>query len=171
MAKRVEQRICPNCHNICLSDVMNFCGTEVYRCQLCGFVRRDDNSALSYYIYDSNYINFNKEYEEMYSEYDRPIIDKEVDGKRYLLYEAWGIPKSAITHETEFINKTKDMYLNVNGKAEDEYLDFENDINIHLPINTDVYGSFEVSVDDGMVRIVLHEIKNEKPVLKDLSIG
>lgn len=129
--------------------------------------------AMSYSIKfcNNNYIKFKKEYEEMYNEYDRPIIDKEVDGKRYLLYEAWGIPKSAITHKTEFVNKTKDMYLNVNGKAEDEYLDFENDINIHLPINTDVYDSFEVSVNDGMVRIVLHEIKNEEPELKDLSIG
>ena len=119
----------------------------------------------------NNYIKFKKEYEEMFNEYDRPIVDKEVDNKRYLLYEAWGIPKSAITHETEFVNKTKNMYLNVNGKAEDEYLGFENDINIHLPVNTDVYDSFEVSVEDGMVRVILHEIKNEEPELKDLSIG
>ena len=128
--------------------------------------------AMSYSIEfcNNNYIKFKKEYEEMWNEYDRPIIDKEVDGKRYLLYEAWGIPKSAITHETEFVNKTKDMYLNVSGKAEDEYLGFENDINIHLHINTDIYDSFEVSVDDGMVRIVLYEIENEKPEFKDLSI-
>lgn len=119
---------------------------------------------------NNNYIKIMKGYEEMYNEYDKPIIDKEVDGKRYLLYEAWGIPETAITHETEFVNKAKDMYLNVNGKAEDEYLGFENDINIHLRIDTDIYDSFEVSVNDGMVRIILHEIANEEPVLKDLSV-
>ena len=142
-----------------------------------GYMRKRMAQQIKNDFYDSilysiDFCNkFKKEYEEMYNEYDRPIIDKEVDGKRYLLYEAWGIPKSAITHKTEFVNKTKDMYLNVNGKAEDEYLDFENDIKIHLPINTDIYDSFEVSVNDGMVRIVLHEIKNDEPELKDLSIG
>ena len=135
---------------------------------LCRYVNIVNIVTLGIVMTDDH--KFKKEYEEMWNEYDRPIIDKEVDCKRYLLYEAWGIPKSAITYETEFVNKTKDMYLNVNGKAEDGYLGFENDINIHIPINTGIYDRFEVSVDDGMVRIILYEIENEKPVLKDLSI-
>lgn len=103
------------------------------------------------------------------NQYDRPVVVKEVDNKKFLLYEAWGIPKSLITHKTEFINKTKKTYLNVNGKFEDQHLGFENDINIHLPIDTDIYDGFEVLVEDGMVMIVLHEIKNEEPEFKDLS--
>ena len=50
-------------------------------------------------------------------------------------------------------------------------LGFENDINIHLLVDTDVYGGYEVNINDGMVMIVLHEIKNEAPVLEDCTVA
>lgn len=101
--------------------------------------------------------------------YDHPIITKELDDKMIMLYEAWGIPKENICYDTEFINKTKQTYLNVNGCAELMDLGFENDINIHILIDTDIYDGYEVNVNDGMVMVVLHEIKNESPNLKDFG--
>lgn len=116
---------------------------------------------------------FEKEYECMFYEndYDRPVVEKELNGDKVLLYEAWGIPKNLITYSTEFINKTKQTYLNVSGKYEDSELGFENDINVHLFVDTKIYDGYEVHIEDGMVSIILHEIKNEAPVLKDYGVA
>ena len=114
---------------------------------------------------------FRMEYECMFetNNYDHAIVDKELNGTRVLLYEAWGIPKNKITYETEFVNKTKQTYLNIKGEYGIEDLGFENDLNVHLLIDTDVYDGYEIKVEDGMVTVELHEIENEKPKLKDLS--
>lgn len=126
----------------------------------CGYSIRSVN-------YDENI--FEKEYKCMFYEndYDRPVVEKELNGDKVMLYEAWGIPKSLITYSTEFVNRTKQTYLNVTGKYEDPELGFENDINIHLLIDTNIYDGYKVHVEDGLVTVVLHEIKNEAPVLKD----
>ena len=112
---------------------------------------------------------FEKEYECMFYEndYDRPVVEKEVNNDKVLLYEAWGIPKDMITYETEFINKTKQTYLNIKGEFKREIIGFENDINVHLRIDTDIYDGYEVHIEDGLVTVILHEVKNEAPVLKD----
>lgn len=99
--------------------------------------------------------------------YDTPVTEKELNGNKVLLYEAWGIPKNMVTYETEFINKTKETYLNIKGKHENESIGFENDINVHLKVDTDIYDGYEVYIEDGLVTVVLHEIKNEAPVFKD----
>lgn len=105
------------------------------------------------------------------NDYDRPVVEKEVNNDKVLLYEAWGIPKDMITYETEFINKTKQTYLNIKGEFKNEIIGFENDINVHLRIDTDIYDGYEVHVEDGLVTVVLHEIKNEAPVLKDYGMS
>ncbi len=130
----------------------------------CGYSIRSVN-------YDENI--FEKEYKCMFYEndYDRPVVEKELNGDKVMLYEAWGIPKGLITYSTEFVNRTKQTYLNVTGKYEDPELGFENDINIHLLIDTNIYDGYEVHIEDGMVTVVLHEIKNEAPVLKDYGIA
>lgn len=127
--------------------------------------------SIRYTNYNENI--FKKEYERMFYEndYDRPIVEKELNGDKVMLYEAWGIPKDLITYSTEFINKTKQTYLNVSGKHEIPELGFENDLNIHLFIDTDIYDGYEVHVEDGLVTVVLHEIKNEVPVLKDYGVA
>lgn len=121
--------------------------------------------------YDENI--FEKEYECMFyeyeNEYDHPIVDKDLNGQRVLLYEAWGIPAEKITYSKEFINKTRRTYLDICGQYSIEDIGFENDLNVHLLIDTNTYDGFEVSVKDGMVKVVLHEIENEEPVLRDLS--
>lgn len=99
--------------------------------------------------------------------YDAPVVTKEVNNDKVMLYEAWGIPKDMITYETEFVNKTKQTYLNIKGEFKNEMIGFENDINVHLRVDTDVYDGYEVYVEDGLVTVVLHEIKNEAPVFKD----
>lgn len=103
--------------------------------------------------------------------YDRPVVEKELNGSKVLLYEAWGIPKDMITYSTEFVNKTKQTYLNIVGKHENEKIGFENDINVHLEIDTNIYDGYEVHIEDGLVSVFLHEIKNEAPALKDYGVA
>lgn len=124
-------------------------------------------------ILDNNIKLFKKEYNSMQNEiyYDTPVVEKEVNNDKVLLYEAWGIPKDMVTYETEFINKTKQTYLNIVGKHENEVIGFENDINVHLLIDTNIYDGYEVHIEDGLVTVILHEIKNEAPVLKDYGVA
>lgn len=103
--------------------------------------------------------------------YDAPVVTKEVNNDKVMLYEAWGIPKDMITYKTEFVNKTKQTYLNIKGEFKNEMIGFENDINVHLRVDTDIYDGYEVYIEDGMVTVVLHEIKNEAPVLKDYGVA
>ena len=137
--------------------------------------RRDQLDAMLWSIRfkNKNYSIYEKEYKNMFYEnnYDRPVVEKELNLSKVLLYEALGIPKDMITYSTEFINKTKETYLNIVGKHENEKIGFENDINIHLRIDTDIYDGYEVHIEDGLVSVYLHEIKNEKPVLKDYGVA
>ena len=137
--------------------------------------QRDMLDAMLYGIQfkNNNYIKFEKEYKCMWNgnDYDRPVVEKEVNNDKVILYEAWGIPKDMVTYKTEFVNKTKQTYLNINGEFKNEMIGFENDINVHLRIDTDIYDGYEVHVEDGLVTVVLHEIKNEAPVLKDYGVA
>lgn len=95
--------------------------------------------------------------------YDRPIFTIEKDNKKIFLYELIGISEENIKEEIEFVNKTCKTYLNVSGEFCDEYTGWKNDINICLPIDTEVYNSYECRIADGILYITLYEIKNEKP--------
>lgn len=97
------------------------------------------------------------------------FASKEINNSKILFYKAYGIPKAFINYETEFINKTKETYLNVKGAYEDGSIDFKNEVNIRLLIDTDVYSGYEVDVADGIIKITLREIENEAPVLTDFS--
>lgn len=122
-------------------------------------------------IYDEK--TFEKEYRCMWggeNDFDRPVVEKELNGNKILLYGAYGIPKEVITYETEFINKTKQTYLNIVGKFENQNIGFENNINIHLLVDTKIYDSYEVQIKDGMITVILHEIKNVAPILNDCSV-
>lgn len=122
---------------------------------------------------------FEKEYECMFGTtkfmsmdgHDSAYITKEINNDKIMLFLAIGIPKDNITYETEFVNKTKKTYLNIKGEIENDTLGFNNNINIHLYIDTDVYDGYEVHVEDGLMIVVLHEIKNEAPVLKDYGVA
>lgn len=118
---------------------------------------------------NNNYISFEKEYECMSfnDNYHRPIIEKEVNNTKILIYEALGVPKDLIKYETEFINKTKQTYLNIKGEFNNEIYDFANSINVHLRIDTNIYSGYEVNIEDGLVTVTLYEIINKVPVLKD----
>ena len=86
-----------------------------------------------------------------------------------MIFDAYGIPKENIKHGIEFINKTRQTFLNVCGRKKIKDLEFENHLNIHMLINTDIYEGYEVNVSDGMVMIILREILNEAPQLRDYS--
>lgn len=114
---------------------------------------------------------FEREYKCMWigDQYDRPVITKELNNDKVMIYKAIGIPKENIKYETEFVNKTKQTYLNVSGHAKSTELGFENQVNVHMLIDTDIYDGYEVSVNDDMVMIILHEIENEAPELRDFG--
>ena len=79
---------------------------------------------------------------------------------------SWMSGKENIKYETEFVNRTKETYLNIKGEYKDI---FENEIDVHLLIDTDVYNKYEVEFRDGLVIVFLHEIINKKPTLEDVS--
>lgn len=89
--------------------------------------------------------------------------------EKIYIYNAVGIPRENIKYETEFVNRTKETYLNIKGEYKNEVIGLENEINVHLLIDTDIYDKYEVNFHDGLVFVVLHEIINEKPILEDVT--
>lgn len=123
----------------------------------------------SMFIDDLNVKNFKKEYTCMFNNYTTAYRVAQVGTDKIFVYNAIGIPKENIKYETEFVNRTKETYLNINGNYKNEAIGFEHEINVHLLIDTDVYDKYEVEFHYGLAFVVLHEIINEKPVLKDVS--
>ena len=117
----------------------------------------------------NNSIKFEKEYMCMWNEnnYNTPIRTTEKDNCKILVFNALGIPKERISYRTEFVNKSKELYLLVKGEVDFDEYDYKNGINIREKINTDIYDGYEITIGDGLIVIKLHEILNEKPVLVD----
>ena len=113
--------------------------------------------------------SFKKEYICMFNNHTAAFRVAQVGTDKIYIYNAIGIPKENIKYETEFVNRTKETYLNIKGEYKVEGIGFENEIDVHLLIDTDVYDKYEVDFHDGLVFVFLHEIINDKPVLKDVS--
>ena len=113
--------------------------------------------------------SFKKEYTCMFNNHTAAFRVAQVGTDKIYIYNAIGIPKENIKYETEFVNRTKETYLNIKGEYKVEDIGFENEIDVHLLIDTDVYDKYEVDFHDGLVFVFLHEIINEKPVLEDVS--
>lgn len=113
--------------------------------------------------------SFKKEYTCMFNNHTAVFRVAQVGTDKIYIYNAIGIPKENVKYETEFVNRTKETYLNIKGEHKVEDIGFENEIDVHLLIDTNVYDKYEVDFHDGLVFVVLHEIINEKPVLEDVS--
>lgn len=111
--------------------------------------------------------NFKKEYMCMFDNHTAAYRVAQIGTDKIYIYNAIGIPKENIKYETEFVNRTKETYLNIKGEHKDI---IENEIDVHLLIDTDVYDKYEVEFHDGLAIVILHEIINEKPVLEDISV-
>lgn len=125
------------------------------------------NSSM--FIDDLNEEIFKKEYMCMFGNHTAAYKVAQVGTDKIFVYNATGIPKENIKYETEFVNRTKETYLNIKGEYKVEGIGFENEIDVHLLIDTDVYDKYEVDFHDGLVFVFLHEIINKKPVLEDVS--
>ena len=117
--------------------------------------------------------NFEKEYECMFisNEYNTAIRTIEKDNSKILVFNALGIPRENIEYKAEFVNKSKESYLVVQGSVELKDINYENGINIRMKIDTDIYDGYDVYIENGLVFVRLHEIVNEAPVLKDYGVG
>lgn len=117
--------------------------------------------------------NLEKEYECMFisNEYNTAIRTIEKDNNKILVFNALGIPRENIEYKTEFVNKSKESYLVIQGSVELKDLNYENGINIRMKIDTDIYDGYDVCIENGLVFVRLHEIVNETPVLKDYGIS
>ena len=116
---------------------------------------------------------FEKEYECMFisNEYNAPIRTIEKDNNKILVFNALGIPRENIEYKTEFINKSKESYLVIQGSVELKDINYENGINIRMKIDTDIYDGYDVYIENGLIFVRLHEIVNEAPVLKDYGMN
>lgn len=113
--------------------------------------------------------NEKMEVKTMCDGYTTPYRAKQIGTDKIYIYKAEGIPKENIKYETEFVNRTKETYLNIKGEHKVEGIGFENEIDVHLLIDTNVYDKYEVDFHDGLVFVFLHEIINKKPILEDVS--
>lgn len=113
--------------------------------------------------------SFKKEYTCMFNNHTAAFRVAQVGTDKIYIYNAIGIPKENIKYETEFVNRTKETYLNIKGEHKVEGIGFENEIDVHLLIDTNVYDKYEVDLHDGLVFVFLHEIINKKPILEDVS--
>lgn len=138
-----------------------------------GISQEDVDAIIEQWMKLANKININDENMEDYvvmgNEYTAPYLKKQNGTGKIYIYKAEGIPRENIEYETEFVNRTKETYLNITGEETIEALDFHNKINVHLFIDTDIYDGYEVHIMNGLVHVILHEIINEQPVLKDMG--
>jgi hypothetical protein len=119
-----------------------------------------DTYSLTTNLYDT-YNGINK--------YTKPIKTIEKNNSKILQYNICGMSDEDINVEKEFINKTKELFLNVTGEYEDEESEFKTSVNIHLPIDTKIYELYDFYVLDGLLTITLFEIENEEPEFKCVS--
>lgn len=98
-----------------------------------------------------------------YQEEDTPIHKWEGNNKLIMLYELIGLGEEDVEMWVEFENKTKQMFLCCLGEFYDETTSWKNDISFRLPINTDIYDSYEWNIKDGILYVTLNEIINEVP--------
>ncbi len=124
------------------------------------------NSSINEVIAKKEYVNINADITDT-GNYTAAFRTAQAGTYKIYIYNALGIPKKNINYKTEFINRTKQTYLNIKGEYKD--IGFENKINVHLFINTDIYNKYEVQFQDGLIFVVLHEIINKKPILTDVS--
>lgn len=99
--------------------------------------------------------------------YDKPFKTFEKDCKKHLLYKIPGICE--LTYTKEFVNKTKETFLNIKGEREIPELEYKNSVDIHLKIDTDLYNGYEVDHTEGILIVTLHEIINAEPIFEEFN--
>lgn len=97
------------------------------------------------------------------NEYDTPIHTIEKDNCKIMQYELIGLNKNHIIVKKNFVNKTKTLFVIVEGKYKDELTGWENNINIKLEVDHFIYNKVTWAIQDGILTIVLHEIINKEP--------
>lgn len=159
------------CEDIKESELAKFIKAPVYYHNKMNFLemRRYDEALRKIMTVSKELGLFKKENKNMFNNYTIAYRVAQVGTDKIYIYNAIGIPKENIKYETEFVNRTKETYLNIKGEHKVEDIGFENDIDVHLLIDTNIYDKYEVEFHDGLVIVVLHEIINEKPVLEDVS--
>mgnify|MGYP000880629168 CR=1 FL=1 len=97
------------------------------------------------------------------NKYDTPIETIERNCQKILQYELIGLGRDHIAIDTDLVNKTKELYLTEKGEFIDDLTGFENDINIRLKIDTDIYCSYDYKIENGILTIILFEKINNIP--------
>ena len=90
-----------------------------------------------------------------------PFASKDENGTRILLYNIAGI--GSVEYSEEFVNRTKETFLNIKGECNLHDELYKNSVNIHLKIDTDVYDGYAINWADGILTVTLHEIVNKRP--------
>lgn len=112
-----------------------------------------------------------------------PFRTVDANSKRMIMYNAMGISGNNIKYHTEFVNRNGETYLNVKGYEKkvvnrelpcgktEEVILYENEIHIHMKVDTDIYDEYEVNVCNGVLIITLHEVLKRVPKFSDVTNG
>lgn len=91
------------------------------------------------------------------------IKEIEKDNKKFYYYNVAGMNPGDITVKTEWINKSCEIYITINGESE---VDFEKDkisISDKIYIDTKVYEGWDFKIKNGILTVILIEKINPKP--------
>ena len=101
------------------------------------------------------------------TQYSLPIKEFDKDNKHILLYGAAGI--DTFEYHADFVNKTKETFLVIKGECDWYEGEYENEVNIRLKIDTNIYDGYSVAWNDGILVVELKEIINEKPKFAEFN--
>ena len=122
------------------------------------------DSMCSGVIYGSPTGAFSRAFYDGISDgHDQPIRTEEKEEMKILLYSAPGFSPNNTTVEEEFVNRTKEFFVNIIGEMRSGCIEYSKKLNIHLKVDSCIYNKYRVRFDNGLIYIYLYEILQERP--------
>ncbi len=98
-----------------------------------------------------------------------PFDAVEENCEKILIYKAAGFNKDMLYINENWHNKEKKMYIDIQG-SRFFGRDKEERIDIHIFLDTDIYGGYSIQVEDGLIIVTLYEILNTPPEIRRVDI-
>lgn len=82
------------------------------------------------------------------------------------VYDLKGFSEDDFKITTEFDNKTEKLFLRIQGEVKDEFIDYENTVDLKEKIDTTIYECLTWEFKNGLLIVIFHEIVKEQPDFK-----